>query len=387
MRHTPSLQGDLLFFEETARFLGSCSVDQIRRAPGCFASLCSFFRAHAIRLDQAKRAICPLLKAISAICHAPGSICPAHSDLFQVCLLTKCYSAAAPLLVEYPVAVDPKATHVTATDVLLYCYYGGMVLTGLRQYVRAQNLYLAAITAPTQVLNAITVACLKKYTLVSLIVSGKVEALPNYVSPPVLRALKGECAPYSELARLVSAGTDAAATAQLTEFAIGRHEIWRADGNAGLVQLVISSKFCRGVKSLTETYSTLSTTRMADLVGLPDAASVQEQILRMVDSGNLHACIDERQGIVSFLEDPEGFSSKDSWARLDGLIQRCMEVSSAVAEADHAVSCDKTFLNKMEVAHGVRNPGIPGSLDIEAVRSTGALADLDDAADDLFTAD
>ena len=38
-----------------------------------------------------------------------------------------------------------------------------------RRYACALELLLTAITAPTQVVNAITVACLKKYVLVSLI--------------------------------------------------------------------------------------------------------------------------------------------------------------------------------------------------------------------------
>jgi hypothetical protein len=46
------------------------------------------------------------------------------------CLLSKAYNAAAPLLELELTEVDPARTAVGATDLLLYCYYGGMVATG-----------------------------------------------------------------------------------------------------------------------------------------------------------------------------------------------------------------------------------------------------------------
>jgi len=50
--------------------------------------------------------------------------------LLYRCLLAKTYNAAAPLVNADLTEVDPARTAVKATDVLLYCYYGGMVATG-----------------------------------------------------------------------------------------------------------------------------------------------------------------------------------------------------------------------------------------------------------------
>ena len=116
--------------------------------------------------------------------------------------------------------VDPAKTAVTPTDVLLYCYYGGLLEIGRwagergappnvaaccgtcfrpcfrpwqrrpgsatrshlaqprpalpaaapacrRRYAHALELLLTALTAPTMVPNAITAACAKKYVQVS----------------------------------------------------------------------------------------------------------------------------------------------------------------------------------------------------------------------------
>ena len=46
------------------------------------------------------------------------------------CLLTKCYSAAVPVLSEEVSEVDPSRTALTATDFLLYCYYGARIHIG-----------------------------------------------------------------------------------------------------------------------------------------------------------------------------------------------------------------------------------------------------------------
>lgn len=279
-KHSNSNAGDAAFFRAAGDFLCACTPAQVRRAPKPFASLCSSFKSHALNLGQAKRAILPLIAAVRAICPEPGAICPAHADLLQCCLLAKCYSAAGDILAEDPISVDPQATAVTATDVLLYCYYGGMLLTGLRQYTRALDLYLAAITAPTKVLNAITVACLKKFILVTLLHSGKRAQLPKYVAPPVLKALKSECSAYQELAQRAEQGPDAVPAAALAEFVASKQDVWRADGNAGLVQKVVDTAAHRKIQSLTQTYATLGMAKVAEATGLQDANAAELEILR-----------------------------------------------------------------------------------------------------------
>lgn len=51
-----------------------------------------------------------------------------------------------------------------------------------RRHPRALQLLLAALTAPTLLLSAITVACLKKFMLLSLVGSGAVPPLPKHTA-------------------------------------------------------------------------------------------------------------------------------------------------------------------------------------------------------------
>jgi COP9 signalosome complex subunit 3 len=65
------------------------------------------------------------------------SLTPIHCDFLQVCLISKCYSIAQPILDEEIFDVNPEATAVTSRDMLLYYYYGGLIYTGLKDYKKA----------------------------------------------------------------------------------------------------------------------------------------------------------------------------------------------------------------------------------------------------------
>ena len=117
------------------------------------------------------------------------------------CLQAKHYNAAASVLEQTIYDVEPAKTSMKPIDLLLYCYYGGMIhigtimnalqllvsliplfcelqagaceSAGRRRYPEALHMFLQGLTAPTFVVNAITIATYKKYALVSLIHSGK----------------------------------------------------------------------------------------------------------------------------------------------------------------------------------------------------------------------
>lgn len=102
----------------------------------------------------------------------------------------------------------------------------------------------------------------------------------------------------------------------------------------------------------------------------------------MVDCRALQARISHAKGVVEFPSDPDSFSSSGTWDRLNDLMHRCMAVSAKITDADHRVSCDKAYLSKIEVA-GTLRTGIAGLPSNEA-RIAATIADLDDAADEMF---
>lgn len=310
-----------------------------------------------------------------------------------MCLLAKCYSAAEEILLEEAYAVDPGATGVTSTDILLYCYYGGMLETGRRRYRRAFDLYLTAIVAPTGVVNAITIACLKKLYLVSLLLNGEAPILPKYTSPPVVRAMKSECAAYIELAKVAANASTAAAggrgsvgvasaTVDLAAFATSKGDIWRVDGNVGLVRRVVETGNRRKVQALTRTFSSLSAARVAQQAELSNPRESELEILRMIESGQVNARINEHDMILEFgTHDSDVFASTEAASRLEVLLKRCMELSMVVAAVDHSVSCDRAFISKIEVGKTVLGGG--SRIDLTPGPSGAMMGSVGGSGEDL----
>lgn len=202
-------------------------------------------------------------------------------------------------------AVDPAKTGCTATAVLLYCYYGGMLETGRRRYSHALELFLAAITAPTYVVNAITVAALKKFILVALLHHGEVPPLPKHTAPAVSRGVKSEAGTYYDLSKHVAAAVRSGEATELCGFVTSRSDVWNDDGNTGLVQLVTARTSRRRVQALTHTYLTLTLPDVAAMAGLGSAGAAEDAVLGMVDGGEVEGRISEREGMVRFSDDNE----------------------------------------------------------------------------------
>ena len=62
------------------------------------------------------------------------------------CLLCKCYSAGASVLSSEANEVDPSKTALTATDFLLYCYYGARIHIGDTLPPLASSVFASAPT-------------------------------------------------------------------------------------------------------------------------------------------------------------------------------------------------------------------------------------------------
>lgn len=345
-RSTNAQQGDGEFLEAACRFLLACTAAQVRLAPSKFTALCRAVKSHCLAFNQPKRGVLPLRAAVAKLCPSADYLSPVHGDLFQLCLISKCYNGAGAALDADVYSVDPSKTATTPTDVLLYCYYGALLEIGRRRYARALELLLAALTAPQMVLSAITVACLKKYMLLSLMATGSVPTLPKHTSALVTRAIKSECGPYSDLARLC--GQDKSA-AELATFAQGKQREFEQDGNVGLVRLAIEGQARRQIQKLTQTYLTLSLADIAAQAGLGGLAEAELAVLRMMDAGEVSARISERDGMVHFLEEEESFHTEAMTAALDCLIARSVELADKLMAFDVAISSDRAYITKTEL--------------------------------------
>eukprot|EP00897_Mesotaenium_endlicherianum_P004396 jgi/Mesen1/3985/ME000210S03225 len=332
-----------LVIKNISTLLISCSAEQVRLAPEKFNAVCRKFKDTLVQRKEYMRGILPLKSAIRKLQPTSEHLTIQHADFFQLCLLAKCYRAAVSVLEDDIFEVDPKNTGICPRDFLLFCYYGGMLLIGLKRFQKALEFFSYAITAPSLVLNAITVACYKKFILVSLIVTGQLAPLPKYAPSVAQRNLKSCCPEYVELSNTyASRDMD-----DLKRCLASREETFKADNNLGLAKQVVTSLYNRSIQRLTQTYLTLSLHDIASSVKLGSAKDAELHVLRMIEDGDIHATINQKDGMVSFVEDPEQYNSQDMAERLNADIQRTILLANRVIAMDEHISSDRTYLNKI----------------------------------------
>ncbi|KAL9404227.1 hypothetical protein Peur_001199 [Populus x canadensis] len=320
-----------------SRFLTSCVADQIRLAPEKFIAVCKSFKDQVLMLEAPIRGVVPLLEAVKKL-RSSEHLTTLHPDFLQLCLLAKCYKTGLSILEDDIFEVDQPR------DFYLYCYYGGMICIGQKRFQKALELLHNVVTAPMSSINAIAVEAFKKYVLVSLIYNGQFStSLPKYTSSAAQRNLKTICQPYIELANTYSIGK----ISELESYIQKNREKFDSDNNLGLVKQVVSSMYKRNIQRLTQTYLTLSLQDIANTVQLSSPKEAEMHVLQMIQDGEIYATINQRDGMVRFLEDPEQYKTCEMIEHIDSSIQRIMTLSKKLTAMDELISCDHLYLAKV----------------------------------------
>ncbi|XP_011010491.1 PREDICTED: COP9 signalosome complex subunit 3-like isoform X2 [Populus euphratica] len=290
-----------------SRFLTCCVADQIRLASEKFIAISKRFKDQVLMLDVPMRGVAPLLEAVKKLRSSSEHLTALHPDFLQLCLLAKCYKTGLSILEDDIFDVDQPR------DFFLYCYYGGMICIGQKHFQKALELLHNVVTAPMSSINAIAVEAFKKYILVSLIQNRQFStSLPKYTSSAAQRNLKTLC----------------------------------QDNNLGLVKQVVSSMYKRNIQRLTQTYLTLSLQDIAKIVQLSSPKEAEMHVLQMIEDGEIYATINQKDGMVRFLEDPEQYKNCEMIEHIDSSIQRIMILSKKLTAVDELLSCDPLYLAK-----------------------------------------
>ncbi|GMY13149.1 COP9 signalosome complex subunit 3 [Fagus crenata] len=320
-----------------ARFISLCVPEQIRLAPEKFMSVCKRFKDQVVLLGTPIRGVAPLMAAVRKLQNSSEHLTTLHPEFLLLCLLAKFYKIGLSILEEDIFVVDQPR------DLFLYCYYGGMICIGQKRFRKALELLHNVVTAPMSTINAIAVEAYKKYILVSLIHHGQFStSLPKYTSSVAQRNLKNFCQPYIELANSYSTGK----IAELEVYVQTNGEKFESDNNLGLVNQVVSSMYKRNIQRLTQTYLTLSLQDIANTVQLNSPKEAEMHVLQMIQDGEIFATINQKDGMVRFLEDPEQYKSCEMIERIDSSIQRIMALSRKLTTMEEQTSCDPLYLGK-----------------------------------------
>jgi COP9 signalosome complex subunit 3 len=129
---------------------------------------------------------------------------------------------------------------------------------------------------------------------------------------------------------------------------ITTHEdAFKSDNNLGLARQVIASLYKRNIQRLTQTYLTLSLQDIADTVQLDGPKEAELHILQMIQDGEIFARINQKDGMVSFQEDPEQYNTSAMTMRLNLEIHNIVRLAKKLTSVDEQVSCDQVYLSKV----------------------------------------
>lgn len=287
----------------------------------------------AMESGRAKEAIMPVSTGLHCLVQGKLEILtPVHVDLLRLCLVSKMYSKAVSFLKSHAILTAPECYKMKSTHVLLYFYYGGLVYTGLKMYKEAIFMYLGAMTMPAFQVSEIALEAAKKYILVSLIVYGDIKPIPSYASTLVMKDVKIVCENYYSLGSLVAAGKD------VQGFVTEREEVWRQDGNLGLVQIV-AGKECqrkRRIEKLGKIYSSIPRDKLMPELGLGQWEEMVGVIFSMAGSETTRVRLDEKDSVLLL---SESYGTDISMRDMIQLIQECQIMKDVIEEESHQIEC------------------------------------------------
>ncbi|KAM0068354.1 putative proteasome component (PCI) domain, winged helix-like DNA-binding domain superfamily [Helianthus debilis subsp. tardiflorus] len=78
----------------------------------------------------------------------------------------------------------------------------------------------------------------------------------------------------------------------------------------------------RNIQRLTQTYLTLSLQDIANTAEISTPKEAEMHVLQMIEDGEIYAAINQKDGMVRFLEDPEQYKTCEMIERIDSSIQR-----------------------------------------------------------------
>ncbi|KAI2581620.1 COPS3 isoform 6 [Pan troglodytes] len=280
----PSVPDFETLFSQVQLFISTCNGEHIRYATDTFAGLCHQLTNALVERKQPLRGIGILKQAIDKMQMNTNQLTSIHADLCQLCLLAKCFKPALPYLDVDMMDICKENGAYDAKHFLCYYYYGGMIYTGLKNFERALYFYEQAITTPAMAVSHIMLESYKKYILVSLILLGKVQQLPKYTSQIVGRFIK--------------------------------------------------------------TFLTLSLQDMASRVQLSGPQEAEKYVLHMIEDGEIFASINQKDGMVSFHDNPEKYNNPAMLHNIDQEMLKCIELDERLKAMDQEITVNPQFVQK-----------------------------------------
>lgn len=301
----------------------------------------------------------PVRQAASKLAPAPDYLIPIQADFLALCLEAKCYKLAASWIrSERRLQVDVANTALVGTDVHLFHHYSALIFIGVKDFRAALQSCRLALTVPAASPGPfydVAISTFKLFVLLSLLVTAMPPPNPKFTSyqAPRLRKTASE---YMELAYAYQ-NRD---ISQLRQVFQSNRDQFEKQGNLGLVKQVVASLSRELIIQLTKSFVTLTLAEVVDRAGLSDEAEAQRIIVDLVRDGKINASIDERSGIVTFIENDLANEEAISDELSAGDMKDCVNIVQRIEAFRESMEVDPNYIIKEWSSHRGRR-GAPGA--------------------------
>ncbi|KAL6157139.1 hypothetical protein ACJQWK_07073 [Exserohilum turcicum] len=314
-----------------------------------------------------------------------GTFTSVHVSFIHLCLETRSYAAAEPILdnyihtlpakipsavregLEYSVPCADVASsgeyihqnsghtdRVGLADIQEYYVLGAMAYLGLRQFKKAKHFVEHVLVVPSaNTANGLMLEAYKKWVLLSCLVGGKMGNIPRTANATAMKNIKAACKAYEALAE---AYEELDNMSKLKAQAQAGTEIWAEDGNAGLVSELINSQTRAYVSRLSRTYSAMPVSNIASHLGVT-RDEMARYIEGLIKDGQLNARLEEKDKsgggmVLRFYLDPRqgplGKSEKQQQQALFGQTLRTNRLAEQVKDADYRMTLTKEYIENQK---------------------------------------
>ncbi|KHN80873.1 COP9 signalosome complex subunit 3 [Toxocara canis] len=331
------------------------NTSQLQLASDLFISLLRKVSQYCLRKNEQAvvvRGIRLLLSALSVFAPEPGVLTSLHAHLFCLCLKANIYEPALPFL-ESPVTKifkenpSSNVAYVDSRWVLLYFYYGGLIFGTLGRFRECLLMLENVLCVPSVAVSAIVVEAYKKYVLISMILYGKVIALPSYRAAMIPRTVKRLCADYTAVETLSQnkeRGPDVAGA--LLQHLEQHRAVFEADGNVGLMKRLIRKIRENSVLKIAKCFSTISVDDFVRRCYLQNAEHAERYLMDMSRERKIIVRIDKQHQIIYVDE----VKTEVDEGQVEQALRRVLELDKLLAEFDVRLRTNPIYVSRSSKA-------------------------------------
>jgi COP9 signalosome complex subunit 3 len=383
-KSTDAVPGGALW-NKLVLFLETFDSVQIRYAGQEYRKLVDYAESLARNAGSPGLAIAPIRSAMIRLDPTTGTFTSTHVDFVRLCLETRSYAAAEPILDNYihslpsqipapvregseysvvaaDVARSGEFMHknsghsdkVTFVDVQEYYVLGAMAYLGLRQFKKAQHFLEHVLIMPSaNVANGLMLEAYKKWVLLNCLVSDEPKAIPRSANATAIKQVRGASRAYEAVADAYGhLHNMAKLKAQINAGA----QLWAEDGNTGLVKAVLDSQMRAYVSRLSKTYSAIPVSNIAEKVG-GSADEAAQYLETLITGGQLNARLEQTNkpetGIVLrfYLDPTQGPLAKTEKQQQQALFEQTLRTNALadqVRDADYRLTLTKEFIENLK---------------------------------------